>query len=180
MKRKVVICGGGPSRAVAPDFVKDGHDLWVVGVACPEYHSIAHTVFELHDYKAIRKPTRYGMEGKNFVYVDDLKKLTCRLFMKEAHPAFANATEFPLKELMKSFGTYFTSTSSYMLAQAIQEGYEEITIIGMELDKEIYREQRASIEYFIGFAQGRGITVNIHDSLPFLKTEKLYGYEIKL
>lgn len=68
---------------------------------------------------------------------------------------------YPLKRIMKKFDTdFFTDTVCYMLAYAIDKGYEEIKMYGIDMaDKQEYRFEKGGIEYWIGFARARGIKV---------------------
>lgn len=67
---------------------------------------------------------------------------------------------FPLKEAIETFGDYFQFSFSYMMAAAIMKEPDEIMVCGFSPDGD-YADQRANMEYFIGFARGRGIKVTI-------------------
>lgn len=88
------------------------------------------------------------------------------------------AVPFPLERLIARFGRYFTSTIACMLALAIDEGFDEIGLYGIDLssDKE-YLEQRPCAEYFLGLARGMGRQVVIASSSALLKSDALYGFE---
>jgi hypothetical protein len=65
-----------------------------------------------------------------------------------------------------------------MLAMAMDEGYKEIHLYGVDMaNGSEYQDQRPSCEYFIGLARGAGIIVAIPSTSDLLKTPILYGYE---
>jgi hypothetical protein len=107
-----------------------------------------------------------------------------KCYLQEAHPELSRSEAYPLEEIATRFGRYFTSTVAYMMASAIHARAEEIFLFGVdmkvvdELGNE-YRDQRPCVEYMIGFAQGLGIDVCIHEQSPLLKADGLYGYESK-
>jgi hypothetical protein len=91
---------------------------------------------------------------------------------------FPAATPYPLERLSEKFGRYFTSTIGYMLALAIDEGYDWIGCYGIDLASDVeYAQQRPNAEYFIGLARGMGKTVEIAPSSALCKAGHLYGYE---
>jgi len=88
--------------------------------------------------------------------------------------------EFPLSEIMQQLpsGDYQTCMISMMLALAILEGVDEIGIYGCDLahDSE-YTYQRPCVEYWLGFARGRGIKVHVPRESDLLKAGQIYAYE---
>ena len=96
-----------------------------------------------------------------------------------------NCVKYPFDDIIKKFKTtYFGSSLDFMLAYAIYEGTDEINMYGinMVLQNE-YRHQKPSLEYWIAFARGRGIKVNLHGSDEFINicqtfNEMIYGYDI--
>lgn len=80
-------------------------------------------------------------------------------------------------------GAWFTSTPAYMIAHAILEGVDRIYVHGLHrLDASgEYHSQGPCLNYWIGFARGRGIDVRMTgDSAlaqPFPDQSALYGYE---
>jgi len=90
--------------------------------------------------------------------------------------------EYPLQFVASKVGDcYFSSSIDYMLALAIAERYDRIDLYGVLMRHHSeYQYQRPSAEYWIGFAKGRGIEVNIYgisSALCTMEQGKLYGYE---
>lgn len=84
---------------------------------------------------------------------------------------------FPLDEIIKAFGSsFFTNTISYMIAYALYKGVKAIYLYGVDMDSmSEYEHQKASVDYWIGFARGRGVIVTVNSDID--KTDFLYGYE---
>jgi hypothetical protein len=57
---------------------------------------------------------------------------------------------------------FFTCTFAYQIALALMEGFEEIVLVGVDLAAGTQRErtvERACVEWWVGFAEGRGVKV---------------------
>lgn len=94
---------------------------------------------------------------------------------------FPEAIEFPLDEIVEAFGfCYFNSTVDYMLAYAIYQKPDIINLYGINMSvNEEYGEQKPGIEFWTGFAMGKGIQVGFqphHSSIYKTKDGLLYGY----
>jgi len=69
---------------------------------------------------------------------------------------YPKALLIPTEGLAKKYFRSFGSTISYMLAQAIHERVDEISLYGVGMCDE-YEGQRASATYWLGVANGLGI-----------------------
>lgn len=92
---------------------------------------------------------------------------------------------FPLSDALSlAPGAYFTSTMAYAICMAIIEKVDRIRIYGFEVwsgsDSNEYEYQRPCIDFWLAFALGRGIKVEIPYYL--MKTaqnrQNVYGYMI--
>ena len=73
---------------------------------------------------------------------------------------------------------YFTSTPAYMVALALAEGFKMIALYGIDLIVGTeFDFQKACVEYLLGLANARGITVRIPPSSALLKQRWRYGYQ---
>jgi hypothetical protein len=91
--------------------------------------------------------------------------------------------EYPLAQAVKLIpGGYFTSTMAYMICYAILEGVNRIRLYGFEIwsgsDANEYTHQRPCIDFWLAFALGRGIQVEIpyYLSLTVGNSQNYYGY----
>lgn len=165
MKKKVFIIGSGSTRLKTP-WETDG-EIWFVGsVITFDDCKRCDAVFELHDREAFEKN------------INRLNKSGAIVYMKEHQEDIPQSVAFPIDSIVDEFGNYLTNTVSYMLAFAMQQGYEEINLFGVHMiqDSE-YGYQKPSCEYFIGLARGKGIEVNICEGSELLYSPALYGYQ---
>ena len=107
-----------------------------------------------------------------------LKKCKKPVYMVKRFDDIPKSIEYPLQKMILIFGRHFACTISYMMALAITEGYKEIYFHGICLEHETeYSHQRASVDYFVGWARGKGIKVVVPANSDVGKTYLLYGYQ---
>lgn len=84
--------------------------------------------------------------------------------------------QFPIDNIVKKYGLVFGSSVSWMIALAIENGYEKINIFGVEMGtKEEYFTQRDSFFYMCGRAEALNIEIYIpKESRTFFKYQ-CYG-----
>lgn len=179
-KDKVAIVGFAPHNVLTP-FDSDEWELWGIN----RLHAVLPGKqwarwFELHalddyvDDKGQRDEQHFGF----------LRSFPGDLYIRPAdigQHGLVNAQPFPLDSLLAEFVPYFTNTISYLVALAIQMGFEEIGLWGVDMAQDHalqmeFGEQRPSVEYFLGVAAGRGIKVTIPDGADLLTAAYLYGF----
>lgn len=168
--KKVAIVGFAPSTK---DMAPKDMELW--GLNDLDLTGNITRWFDIHPIEQLRNmPSRNGEES----YIQRLANRTCPVYMQQKVDDVPNSVAYPLERIIKKFGNYFTNSISYMLALAIDEGYEEIHIYGVDMAQGTeYAHQRPSCEYFIGLARGMGINVVVPKQSDLLKTAYLYGFE---
>ena len=134
--------------------------------------------FEIHRWEFIKE---HISKRTNSPYAERLAQLKMPIYMQEQHSEIPTSVKYPLETLIEHFGRrFFNSTIDYMLALAIYEGYQDISIYGVHMSyMEEYGEQRPSCLYWLGVAEGKGIKIHIPDDSDLLKSYWLYGYEDK-
>jgi len=174
--KKVAICGTAPSVHKAP-FKDDKFDIWGVAHCCfiPEVTRMD-TIFELHTEEIWRKDNAPFGRFPN-----------ARIFLQKKADDIPGSEEFPMEAMRQKYkvnkGTkderdYWSSSIPMMIAQAIDEGYEEIHIYGIHLlMNEEYFYQRPCTEYFLGIAVGKGIKVYSPPDADILQFGYIYGYQ---
>ncbi len=96
-----------------------------------------------------------------------------------------DVVKIPLEEMIAHFKTrYFTNTICYMLAHALYEGYDKISLYGIDhLTYTSYTLERGGVEYWIGRAQEKigadNVIIARGSALLHTVDDKLYGYELK-
>lgn len=103
------------------------------------------------------------------------------VYMWKEHVAkygLPNAVPYPREEITKYFGQYFTNTVSWMIALAIYQRFKKIGVYGVNMAQDAeYIHQRPSVEFFLGWARGAGIELEIPSASDLLKAPFLYGYQ---
>jgi len=96
------------------------------------------------------------------------------------------AVEYPKENVLNYIGhnPYQTSQVSWMMSYAMYLGYSHISFYGIDLisEGEARSYQRHCLEYLIGLARGRGITVSIAKGSSLCKyqfdgVDKVYGWD---
>ena len=120
-----------------------------------------------------------------------IKSCGIPVFMSSPPKDFPTAIRYPVERLIQKHGVdYFTSTVSFMLAWAIDsidkkvactgDAYSDYTIGVFGIDLIVgteYEVQKACVEYWLGIAEGRGITLALPKQSALLKQAYRYGYE---
>lgn len=182
--KKLAIVGTAPSSIHLAPYNNPDYEIWGLnGVySYIDFPNITNFTrwFDIHSLDAIKevyKHPQYQHYGVG--YVEWLQNLSIPVFMQEKYEEIPTSLKYPLEEILARFPRkYFTNTVSWMLALAIYEGYEDISIFGVDMCvADEYACQRPSCEYFIGYAEGLGIKVYLPDQSDLLKTPFLYGFE---
>lgn len=107
-----------------------------------------------------------------------LKQQTKPILMQDHFHDIPCSVAYPKEDILRIFGTYFTSSIAWMLALAIAQKYQTIGIWGVDMlgDGE-YAFQRACCDYYIGLARGAGIDVIIPKDSALCRGQELYGYD---
>lgn len=178
--KKVALCGFADSWKLAP-FDDPTVEIWGLNELW-KYVSRWDRWFELHDADTLGVTNRNLTEGEVKRHLEWLTAQPAgkQIYMQPqfCDGRFAAAVHYPLERLSAKYGRYFTSTIGYMLALAIDEGYDWIGCYGIDLASDVeYEQQRPNAEYFIGLARGMGKTVEIAATSALCRAGHLYGYE---
>jgi hypothetical protein len=95
--------------------------------------------------------------------VDLLDSLGCNI-VSFYDFGFKNFEMYPLWKIVKDTDSeYFVNSIAYMIAYAIYLKYDQINIYGVDFvtEHEIHGGEKAGVEYWLGFALGRGIKLKI-------------------
>lgn len=174
--KKLAICGFAISSLHLAPFNNDEFEIWGLNDLHTELKADnISRWFDIHPREQLETmPVRNGTG----TYLDGLRSLSCPVYMQDQHSDIPNSIKYPKADMVFKYGSYFTNSISWMLAIAIDEGYKEVHIYGVDMAQgSEYHDQRPSCEYFIGLARGKGITVVIPEQSDLLKAPHLYGFE---
>lgn len=179
LARKVAIVGFAPTsmKDVSTFFGNPEFEIWGLNqlyMAFPAMAEHATRWFQIHSRQSYDVNIRRDHSHHKWMS----EQRTFPIYMQEKQPDIPVSIAFPKELIMKEFGNYFTNSISWEIALAIYEGFEEIHIYGvdMAMDSE-YQYERPSVEYFLGWAKGRGIKLVVPNSSDLLKSLWLYPFE---
>ncbi len=117
-------------------------------------------------------------------FVDGVNSLGIPIICQRPYESIPNSEAYPIDEILSEFGCeYFTSTTAYMIAHAIFEGYEKIVLHQLLSFPHAhdYLDQKPCMDFWAGFAVGRGIQVVIGGNSGICQNfpwqAKRYGYQ---
>jgi hypothetical protein len=180
--KKVAIVGFADSKSEAP-YDDPTWEIWGLndlhgGIPRFDRWFDIHTRDNIdEDYKLMRNR---GQPTNENIGLAGLRKLNVPVYMQDRFEDIPNSLKFPLKEITEAFpfGKYMTNSISYMIALAIYEGYQEISVYGVDMAVgSEYVDQRPSCEYWIGVAAGRGIKVYIPNSSDLCHCHYMYAFD---
>ena len=135
-------------------------------------------MFQLHPIKYLQKCV--GLSAGDRDHYEWLtQKHDFPIYCQKAYSEFPSAVKYPIWNMRRKYGDFYTSTLAYMMAMALDEGFNHIELYGydMEADTE-YKYQRDSAEYFIGLAEGMGVEVFLPSNSSLIKGGLgMYAYE---
>jgi hypothetical protein len=164
MGLKIAIVGLSPTTHDLAPWSDPTWEKW--GLPWDEgYWAHLDVAFEMHDMRLLKSEH----SKRKADYFDRLRECST-LFMQDAYREIPGATRYPFNAVERITGRYWNSSIAYALALAICRAPEEIAIFGVDMkgDDE-YGYQKPNIEYLVGLARGRGITVTVPDASPLLK-----------
>ena len=164
--RKVVCIVGCAafSRTMAEQMDPSVH-IWSLNEAWMFLRCRVDAWFQIHDEVSWTKALTY-MSG-----------LEVPVYLQQADPRVPHSVEYPLDEITRKHRRFLTSSTAFMIALAILQGFDEIRLIGNDMDRwSEYSDQRPGVLYWIGVADGLGIKVWLPPDCP-LFNDVLYGYE---
>jgi hypothetical protein len=174
---KVVILGTAQTMKDAP-FHDESFDIWAVGTAVTHGKQAVpriDVIFEIHQ--------KHRWDMRMGIYNDR----KCPVVMQKHFEEIPESIEYPYDHVINTYGklghdgrqrAYMTCSISWMTALAIELGYKEIHYYGVHMaTTSEYSFEMPSCEYWIGIAEGKGITCYIPPGADMVKANRHYGYE---
>lgn len=163
MSRKVAIVAKAGTSALAP-----WHDAeWEIwGLPWISYPRVD-CFFDMHEQPLYEGARESYWKSEEWVKLLDGSK-PVYTFPSRSH--LPGAVEYPLEEVSQSIPVpYLENSVAYMIALALHEGAEAIGLWGVHMrGAHEYEEERPSVTYLVGLAQGRGVDVHIPAGNPLM------------
>lgn len=106
-----------------------------------------------------------------------LKEQNTVIYVLNPTPDMPRSVYYPKDKVANACHAYFTDPLSYMIALAIYEHFDRISIHAVQHSASRDYEVKANIEYLLGIASGRGIKIDLPDDSTLLRSPRLYGYD---
>lgn len=156
--------GRGPNWARAG--LEEADQFWVLSTAYQFALSCGITpdkVFQLHG-ESLFEPWLHEVEEK--------------VVLIAPHSDYPKAATVPVFELAKKYGPKFASSFVWMMAMALEAGFDEIIIHGVHLAHQSeYGIQRDSYFWFAGLAEAKGVKITVPTDSGLYLGDFLYGVE---
>ena len=168
-RKKVAIIGTTPHRVKAPY----GDLSWEIWAQAQPDLPRWNRWFEIHDLKVIQEKFAYvwtwmkSQDGSRPIY------------LREPHPEIKGSLAYPRQRMIDRFDTWhFTSTVAFELAMAIDEGFTDIAMFGIDMaDETEYKEQKPGCRTMVTIAKMLGISVSVPPECELLVPSKLYALD---
>lgn len=174
MLRTVQIFGGARTTESAPHAVA-GIERWGLnGLAHKRFSGKFEgwtRWFDLH-----HKPHILATRPNTYEWY---KKQTKPIYFWGADPNVPASKAYPRERVQHYFNShYFLSTLDWLIALALYEEFERIDLYWFKMHpSNLYAYQLPSANYWVGRAEGMGVTVSIHGESYIKHSSKMYGFE---
>lgn len=184
MKDKLAIVGAEPHTRDNAPWENAEYDIWTFADWGPkEWVKRCDALIEIH------RPTGrsgYTEHPRSPEYWGWLQKTETPVYMYPADPRIKNSVDYPLDSVLamlkhannksRAFQP-LNSSLAYALALGVLKKYPQIDVYGVEMTHSSeYRSQQPIFAFWVGFAAGRGIKLNIQCT-EGLFIQPLYGIE---
>ena len=169
---RIALVGSAPSSNMLAPYADPSWKIWACSPDNAGKLPRVDTWFEIHG--DLGWPETQEWAGP---YIAWLNRTTFELYCQD-RAIVPRAKVFPKDELIAKYGPFFfTSTFSWMIALALEQGATEIGVWGVDMatDQE-YRSQRQGFHHFLHIAMERGVKIVAPDESDILQPAPLYGY----
>jgi hypothetical protein len=187
-RHKVAIVGAGHGKEYAP-YNDDEWEVWGLNAVPPLDHNHrlrADRWFEMHvmaaqndkDMQWIRRcpfPIYLVPDAAECVFAE-----RNRLGTVPKEPDIPTAVRYPLERVEARFGVYWACSFAYQIALALDEGFTDIGLYGVELCFGTMRERTvewANVSFWVGLAQGMGVNIHLPPYSRLGRHSYRYGIE---
>ena len=167
------------------------HKIWAVYSAVQHLHGKIDLAFGADPLERLtdKKGKTESIVAMKAVVMSEVFRRKIPIFLPKEYSEHPTSVKYPLKEIVDKFGiTYFSNTICYMIAYAVYKEVKSIDLFGINMSYgSEYEHEKGGLEFWLGFAMGKGLKVNIHgkesmvlktkaNSRTILRDGDLYGY----
>jgi hypothetical protein len=167
--KQVVLLGTAPSSMMLAPFSNPEWEIWGCSPGTASAPRIDRR-YEVHRWEP-------GQEWFSEGYIKILTEFKGPVRMFQQVDEVPNCEVMDVDAMVKKYGPYFfTSTLAWMMAEAIDEGFERIALYGVDMAATSeYHDQRMGCQYFAMLAASMGIEVGVPPESDVLRPAPLYG-----
>lgn len=193
VKKRVAIVGNARDPEPALQRARDGWEIWGLNAIYPVWAMGVKWArrFNLHMFEHLKRDWAYGVRFE----VENMKlRRETPLYVldpwdrADGTKMLPNEKIFPGDRLMheQPRGDYHAGSWDWLVAYAVHIGAVEISLHGIYLSLDSARDEpisaRACLEYWIGYAEGRGVPVHLFDcdlmyQYHLVRSKSIYGYD---
>jgi hypothetical protein len=174
-RSKVLIYGAGLYRDEAVDLLDDpSWEVWALNLIPP---------FDSH--RRLRADVWFDLHQRIAQTDDDMRWIAACPFPIYVPPdledASPNAVHFPLEEIERTLGAYWSCTFGYQMALALHSGgVTDVALFGVELAYGTQRERTvewACVAYWLGRLEQAGLSIHLPHNSSLGRHVARYGFE---
>ena len=175
-KTAILVCCIGPYTEPK----RDGEEIWAVNTAFrkPTYQKGIDRLYVMDSLD-----TWVELDYKDQTFVEQVNALNCPIVTLAHFPEVPQSRAFRKREIESAFNTkYWGSGISYMIADALYDGYEKIVLHrtnSLDGSKEYWIQKRCH-DFWCGYAMGMGVEIVTSDDSYLMKNHPWcapeYGY----
>lgn len=180
--RSLAIVGSHPATRELAPYDDKNFDIWLFNESPqkPEVYRRWDACLQLHLPEVYSSTENWvNKDHWNWLQQDHGNKV---IWMQDVDPRVPNSARYPIEGVLSLVPyKYIRSSPAYALALAIYLGYDHIQLYGSELSSNTeYTYQAINYAFWIGFAHGKGINLEMKCWHNEFYGQPLYGYEGEL
>lgn len=144
-------------------------------------------VFHMDDVRIQERRAAAAPDSNIAAMLSWMRTYSGPIYTSIPHPDYPGTVAYPLQDVVRDLGTiYFNSTAAYAVALAIHQRAKEILCFGVDFtypNAHDAEQGRACVEFWLGLATARGITVQAPKTSSLLDAcysadRRFYGYDM--
>lgn len=178
---------GGHARAGDIAHYDDSWQMWGLNAIRPPWIARWHAMFNLHRFAHLVRDWRWQLR-KDIEWAQAHRQVPFYVLDPWPRKVLPNQMIFPKRRLLAMpNGQYHAGSFDWMVAFAVLQGAKAISLHGVRLALDGPADEpisaRACLEYWCGYAAGRGVTVltarttELFWQYHLVKSRSLYGYD---
>jgi hypothetical protein len=181
--RSLAIVGSHPDTRENAPFDDPNYEIWLFNEAPqkPEVYKRWDASLQIH-LPEVYSSTENWVNKDHWEWLQQDHGPDKKIYMQEVDPRVPNSVRYPMEGVRSLVPyKYLRSSPAMFLALAIYLGYKDISLYGSELSSNTeYHYQAINYAFWIGFAHGYGVNLDMQCWHQEFFEQPIYGYEGEL